>query len=89
MQDALKGYVQANDHLSNFVADHCIVRDGKAAHVDVLKQAYENYIGRRDRPMTVTDFKTLMQGLRGVTYAKQVKIHGRNTTGYRGICLRR
>ena len=89
MQDALEGYVQANDHFNNFVADHCIIREGKVAHVDVLKQAYENYVGRRDRPMIVTEFKALMESLKGVTYAKQIKIRGRNTTGYRGICLRR
>lgn len=76
MQDALEGYVQANDHFNNFVADHCIIREGKVAHVDVLKQAYENYVGRRDRPMAVTEFKGLMGGLKGVTYTKQIKIRG-------------
>jgi phage/plasmid-associated DNA primase len=89
MQEALEGYVQAYNHFNNFVADHCIIRNGILAHVDVLKQAYENYVGRRDRPMTVTEFKGLMQGLKTVTYAKQIKIRGRNTPGYRGICLRR
>jgi phage/plasmid-associated DNA primase len=88
MQRALDGYIQTNDHFNNFIADHCILRERKACHVDVLKQAYENYIERRDRPMIVTEFKVLMQGLKGVTYAKQIKVGNRNTTGYRGICLR-
>ncbi|GAQ93678.1 hypothetical protein KFL_018060010, partial [Klebsormidium nitens] len=88
MQKALEGYVEANDHFNNFVADHCILDERKACHVDVLKQAYENYIGRRDRPMIVTEFKVLMQGLKGVTYEKQIKLERRNNTGYRGIYLR-
>lgn len=49
MQAALERYVQANDHFNNFVVDHCIIDEGESAHVDVLKQAYENYVGRRDR----------------------------------------
>jgi P4 family phage/plasmid primase-like protien len=74
MQDALKGYVEANDHLENFIADHCVKGKKWATHVDLLKQAFENYTGRRDRPMTVTEFKALMQSVKDVTYAKQVKI---------------
>jgi P4 family phage/plasmid primase-like protien len=88
MQDALKGYVEANNHLENFIVDYCVKGKKWATHVDILKQAFENYIGRRDRPMTVTEFKAMMQGVKDVTYAKQVKILGRNTTGYRGITLR-
>jgi phage/plasmid-associated DNA primase len=54
MQDALKDCAEANDHLENFIADHCVKGNTWATHVDVLKQAFESYIGRRDRPMTVT-----------------------------------
>lgn len=89
MQVALEGYVEANDHLSNSIADHCVKGEKWATHVDILKQAFENYVGRRDRRMSVTEFKTLMQSVHGVTFVKQVKIQGRNTTGYKGISLLR
>jgi phage/plasmid-associated DNA primase len=89
MSKALESYSNDNDHFGNFIMDRCIIQPSKRCHVRPLKEAYEIYMGRLQRPMIENDFKTLMRTLipNGVVYSLGVKIKRINTTGYKGIGL--
>jgi P4 family phage/plasmid primase-like protien len=89
MGKALETYSNDNDHFGNFIMDRCIIQPSKRCHVKPLKEAYEMYMGRLQRPLIENDFKTLMRQLipNGVVYSLGVKIDRINTTGYRGIGL--
>ncbi|GAQ87752.1 hypothetical protein KFL_003750020 [Klebsormidium nitens] len=89
MGKALESYSNDNDHFGNFIMDGCIIQPSQRCHVRPLKEAYEIYMGRLQRPMVENDFKTLMRQLipNGVVYSLGVKIERINTTGYRGIGL--
>jgi P4 family phage/plasmid primase-like protien len=89
MSKALETCSNDNDHFGNFIMDRCVIQPSKRCHVKPLKEAYEMYMGKLQRPLIENDFKTLMRQLipNGVVYSLGVKIDRINTTGYRGIGL--